>query len=115
MTPDLLGSPTWTRTRDLRINSLATGTMLPRCSVTIQPPVPEAETPGVLKDLGGAGILEVMEDDRAVYIVKFAEVVFVLHCFQKKNKRGTATPKDGMDIIHVRLKIAERYVKELRK
>jgi phage-related protein len=74
----------------------------------------------VLKGFGGAGLLEVVEDDvggtyRAVYTVKFAEAVFVLHCFQKKSKRGIATPKEDMDIIHARLKIAEAYAKELRK
>lgn len=74
----------------------------------------------VLKGFGGAGVLEVVEDDvggtyRAVYTVKFAEAVFVLHCFQKKSKRGIATPKEDMDIIHARLKIAEAYAKELRK
>lgn len=74
----------------------------------------------VLKGFGGAGVLEVVEDDvggtyRAVYTVKFVEAVFVLHCFQKKSKRGIATPKEDMDIIHARLKIAEAYVKELRK
>ena len=45
-----------------------------------------------LKGFGGAGVLEIIEDDaggtyRAVYTVKFAEAVFVLHCFQKKSKR----------------------------
>lgn len=74
----------------------------------------------VLKGFGGAGVLEVVEDDvggtyRAVYTVKFAEAVFVLHCFQKKSKRGIATPKEDMDIINARLKIAEAYVKELRE
>ena len=74
----------------------------------------------VLKGFGGAGVLEVVEVDvggtyRAVYTVKFAEAVFVLHCFQKKSKRGIATPKEDMDIIHARLKIAEAYAKELRK
>jgi phage-related protein len=74
----------------------------------------------VLKGFGGAGVLEVVEDDiggtyRAVYSVKFPEVVFVLHCFQKKSKRGIGTPKEDMDIINARLKIAETYVKELRK
>jgi phage-related protein len=68
---------------------------------------------------GGAGVLEVVEDDvggtyRAVYTVKFAEAVFVLHCFQKKSKRGIVTPKEDMDIINARLKIAEAYVKGLR-
>lgn len=73
----------------------------------------------VLKGFGGAGVLEVVEDDvggtyRAVYTVKFAEAVFVLHCFQKKSKRGIATPKRDMDIIHARLRIAETFAKELR-
>ncbi|WP_256081490.1 type II toxin-antitoxin system RelE/ParE family toxin [Massilia sp. YIM B04103] len=72
-----------------------------------------------LKGFGGAGVLEVVEDDaggtyRAVYTVKFAEAVFVLHCFQKKSKSGTITPKEDMDIIRVRLKVAEVLVKELR-
>ena len=74
----------------------------------------------VLKGFGGAGVIEVLEDDvggtyRAVYTVRFPEAVFVRHCFQKKSKRGIATPKEDMDIIHARLKIAEAYVKELRK
>ena len=74
----------------------------------------------VLKGFGGAGILEVVEDDaggtyRAVYTVKFAEAVFVLHCFQKKSKRGIATPKEDMDIIKARLKTVEALVKEMQK
>jgi len=73
----------------------------------------------VLKGFGDAGVLEVIEDDRegtyrAVYTVRFAEAVFVLHCFQKKSKSGIATPKPDMDIIHARLKIAERFAQELR-
>lgn len=46
--------------------------------------------------------------------MKFAEAVFVLHCFQKKSKRGVATPKADMDIIRARLKMAEAWVQELR-
>jgi phage-related protein len=74
----------------------------------------------VLKGFGGAGVLEVLEDDisgtyRAVYTVKYPEAVFVLHCFQKKSRRGIATPKQDMNIIHARLKIAEAFAKELRK
>lgn len=75
----------------------------------------------VLKGFGGAGVLELVEEDdiagtyHTVHTVKFAEAVFVLHCFQKKSKRGIATPKEDMDIIHARLKTAEAYVKELRK
>lgn len=71
----------------------------------------------VLKGFGGAGVLELVEDDqdgtyRAVYTVKFAKAVFVLHCFSKKSKRGIATPKGDMDIIRARLKVAEALSKE---
>ena len=72
----------------------------------------------VLKGFGGAGVLEVVTDDtggtyRAVYTVKFDEAVFVLHCFKKKSKRGIATPKEDMDIVRARLKLAEALAKEL--
>lgn len=52
---------------------------------------------------------------RAVYTVRFAEAVFVLHCFQKKSKRGIETPQADMDIIHARLRVAEAFAKELRQ
>jgi len=73
----------------------------------------------VLKGFGGAGVLEVVENDaggtyRSVYTVKFEKAVFVLHCFQKKSKRGIATPKEDMDIIRARLNVAEALAKELR-
>ena len=72
----------------------------------------------VLKGFGGAGVLELVEDDqdgtyRAVYTVQFAQAVFVLHCFSKKSKRGIKTPKADMDIIRARLKVAEALAKEL--
>jgi phage-related protein len=72
-----------------------------------------------LKGFGGAGVLEIVENDaggtyRAVYTVKFEEAVFVLHCFQKKSKSGIATPKVDMNIVRARLKIAEVLAKELR-
>ena len=73
----------------------------------------------VLTGFGSAGVLEVVEDDRsgtylAVYTVKFKEAVFVLHCFQKKSKHGIATPKEDLDIIRARLKVAETLAKERR-
>jgi phage-related protein len=73
----------------------------------------------VLKGFGDAGVLEVVENDaggtyRAVYTVRFAEAVFVLHCFQKKSKHGIETPKSDMDIIRDRLKAAESWIEELR-
>ena len=72
-----------------------------------------------MKGFGGAGVLEVVEDDeagtyRSVYTVRFDEAVFVLHCFQKKSKSGIATPKRDMDIIQARLKMAQAMAKEMR-
>src|SRR5258706_16451411 len=65
-----------------------------------------------LRGFGGAGILEIVEDHqtdtyRAVYTVKFSDLVYVLHAFQKKSKKGTATPKPDIDLIRRRLKIAQ--------
>ena len=70
-----------------------------------------------LKGFGGAGVLEVVDDYqgdayRAVYTVKFAGVVYVLHVFQKKSKKGISTPKEDLDLIRKRLKDAEQHYKE---
>lgn len=71
----------------------------------------------VLKGFGGAGVLEVIalhdgDTFRAVYTVRFADVVYVLHVFQKKSKRGIATPKKELDLIDKRLKLAEQDHKQ---
>jgi phage-related protein len=74
----------------------------------------------VLKGLGSAGVLELVEDSsggtfRAVYTVRFEKAVYVLHCFQKKSTRGIATPKPDMDLIRDRLKIAEVHALKKEK
>ena len=66
-----------------------------------------------LKGFGGAGVLEVLEDDRggtyrAVYTVKFKGVVFVLHVFQKKSKKGIETPQEEMALVKRRLLEAQK-------
>ena len=71
----------------------------------------------VLKGFGDAGVLEVVSRQdgdtfRAVYTVRFADVVYVLHVFQKKAKRGIATPKKEIDLIRKRLKLAEQDHKQ---
>jgi phage-related protein len=73
----------------------------------------------VLKGFGGAGVLEVVEDHdgdtyRAVYTVKFAGAVYVLHSFQKKSKKGIKTPAAEMNVIRERLKAAEKDHEERR-
>ena len=63
-----------------------------------------------LKGLG-PGVLEIVSDHRgdtfrAVYTVRLGERVFVLHAFQKKSKRGIATPQADIDLLKRRLKLA---------
>jgi phage-related protein len=70
-----------------------------------------------LKGFGGASVLEVVDDFdgntyRAVYTVKFAKAVYVLHVFQKKSKRGIATPKSEIALIEQRLKRAKLEYEE---
>lgn len=72
-----------------------------------------------LKGFGGAGVLEVVEDQagstfRGVYTVKLAGAVYVLHAFQKKAKKGSQTPKAELDLIRQRLKAAEEHYGEWR-
>ncbi len=64
-----------------------------------------------LKGFGGAGVLEVVEDFdgnayRAVYTVKLAGVVYALHAFQKKSKKGAKTSPADIDKVKARLKLA---------
>jgi|SRR5450631_2375503 phage-related protein len=66
-----------------------------------------------LKGFGGTRVMEIVERDRggtyrAVYTAQFAEAVYVLHVFQKKSKRGIATPKQDIDLIRRRLAEAVR-------
>jgi len=69
-----------------------------------------------LKGFSGAGVLEIVENFtagtyRAVYTVRFRQVVYVLHCFQKKSKHGIKTPQQDIDLIKQRLKLAEEDYK----
>jgi len=66
----------------------------------------------VLRGFGSAGVVEVIEDwegntYRAVYTVKFTDFVYVLHCFQKKSKRGAKTPPADVALIKSRLRMAD--------
>lgn len=60
-----------------------------------------------LRGFGGASVLEVVEDYRAVYTVKFPEAVYVLHVFQKKSTHGIATPRHEIELIRDRLRRAQ--------
>lgn len=73
-----------------------------------------------LSGFGSANVIELVQDHkgdtfRAVYTVRFSEVVVVLHAFQKKSKKGSATPKQDIDLICSRLKLAEELYKLWKK
>lgn len=77
---------------------------------------PRRETKG----FKGASLLEIVEDFdgdayRAVYTVRFEGVVYVLHAFQKKSKRGIATPKQEIELIEARLKRAKEHYEQYYK
>lgn len=78
------------------------------------------DTPAVAKSLkgfGDASVVELIEDEgsstyRAVYTVRFAEAVYVLHVFQKKSTKGIAAPKADVDLVKRRLKAAEGHYQQ---
>jgi phage-related protein len=70
-----------------------------------------------LKGFGSAAVLEVIEDYqgdayRAVYTVRLASAVYVLHCFQKKSPRGSEVPRLNRELIEKRWRDALRIEKE---
>jgi phage-related protein len=59
----------------------------------------------------GGGVFEIVEDFsgdtyRAVYTVRFAGVIYVLHAFQKKSTKGKATAATDAAMIKARLRLA---------
>ena len=68
----------------------------------------------------GSGVVEVVarhdgDTFRAVYTVRFETAVYVLHAFQKKAKRGIATPKRELDLVRRRLQAAERHYRDTHR
>ena len=65
----------------------------------------------------GAGVLEVVEDHagdtyRAVYTVRFENVIYVLHAFQKKSPKGIKTAQRDVELVRKRLKVAQQDYEE---
>lgn len=61
-----------------------------------------------LKGFGGASVIEIRHNDygstyRAVYTVRFADAIYVLHAFQKKSKKGITTPAAEIDLVKKQL------------
>jgi phage-related protein len=70
-----------------------------------------------MRGFGGGSIVEIIANHRgdtwrAVYTVRFAEAIYVLHAFQKKSKHGIATIKHDIELIRRRLAEAERLHRE---
>jgi len=73
-----------------------------------------------LKGFKGAGVLEILDDHdgdtyRVVYTVRLEDELYVLHAFQKKSKKGIATPQSDLDLIAKRLALAERIHAERQR
>ena len=67
-----------------------------------------------LRGFGGAGVLEMVEEHRgdtyrSVYTIKLKGRLYVLHAFQKKSKKGSATPQGDIELIKQRFKDAETH------
>lgn len=80
--------------------------------------VQTGQTPPTTKPMRGieSGVFEIVSDYatntyRAVYTVKVGRNLYVLHAFQKKSKRGIATPKKDIDLIKRRLSRAKELAK----
>jgi len=70
-----------------------------------------------LSGFGGAGVVEVVKDFRgdafrAVYTVRYAGAVYVLHAFQKKSRTGRETPQRDIELVKQRLREAEQIARE---
>jgi phage-related protein len=70
-----------------------------------------------LKGFGGRTVLEITapydgDTFRAVYTVRFGDAIYVLHAFQKKSKKGIATPQRELELVRQRLAAAERNYRE---
>jgi len=82
--------------------------------------VQQGKTPQSAKPLKGlTGVTEIVErydtdTYRAVYVANLGGEVYVLHCFKKKSKRGIKTPKEDIDVIKNRLRLAKEHSKKRR-
>ena len=61
----------------------------------------------------GSVVFEIVEDYRsdayrAIYTVKFADAVYVVHAFQKKSPSGIRTPRRDVELVAQRLKRAQQ-------
>jgi len=85
--------------------------------------VQHGETPAISKRLSGFGggtVLELIEDYNRgafgmIYTVNFPGAVYVLHVFQKKSRRGIQTPRQDVELIRSRLRLARAHYELLQR
>jgi phage-related protein len=70
-----------------------------------------------IKGFRRRSVLEIVADHntdtwRAIYTARFGDTIYVLHAFQKKSKKGIATPQKDIELIRQRLAAAERDHRE---
>ncbi len=73
-----------------------------------------------LKGFGGAKVMEIVDrydsdTYRAVYTAQFEDMLYVLHVFMKKSKKGMATPQKEIELIRRRLMEAKADFKQRKK
>jgi phage-related protein len=73
-----------------------------------------------LRGFGGGSVLEVVDDFdgntyRAAYTVRFDDVIYVLHAFQKKSRKGIETPMADVNLIRSRLVRAKKDYEQWQK
>lgn len=73
-----------------------------------------------LRGFGGAGVQEIVADDRGgtfrvVYTVTLPNAVYVLHAFQKKSTSGIKTSQRDLDLIRQRLRVAQMHSDEVMR
>ena len=73
-----------------------------------------------LKGFQGAAVVEITADHdrdtwRVMYTLKYKDAIYVLHAFQKKSKQGIRTPKQHINMIRRRLKLAQEHHEQTRQ
>ena len=71
-----------------------------------------------LRGFIGASVMEILErydtnTFRVVYTSRFSGVIYVLHAFQKKSRKGFATSRKDIDLVKRRLAVARQHEQKM--
>ncbi|HLB31612.1 MAG TPA: type II toxin-antitoxin system RelE/ParE family toxin [Gammaproteobacteria bacterium] len=74
----------------------------------------KADVAKPLKGFKGSSVLEIVgrfdgNTWRGIYTIQFKDVIYVLHAFQKKSRKGISTPLSDISLIRQRLKLAKAH------